>query len=427
MRAKITDPQGPRIWRHLPYLATIGAFLFAVFGPIDGTPAVLLGVFSAIVFQLLGVFPRRQDAPRPAELECGPGYVDVKLAGTRNQRILVKDITGATTARVADGVLLTLQSRDRDQPITIHVSSDAEAEKIRQSLGIGHGGFGALSWRTAGDSQMRQGFYGRIVAAASIALITATAYLVGGEFVILASMLGGIAGFVGALLGIMGLGTKHRPPTVVMTAEGLRLLTKSGWFALPYNAILDVWREPEAIGFRVPHPYNFVSVAMTPQGLGGICKHEGDILLAQVTAASQRARGLGPQKNDVTGRLDMLRRNGQTTRDWLMRLDTHAQLLDAGPGYRGNTLDTEDLWAILEDPEAEPELRTAAARILRHTNARSRIDAILATVREEGVNRRLRVAVDADPETAAREIAFLEANDAVANRHRAGTAATPRW
>ena len=48
---------------------------------------------------------------------------------------------------------------------------------------------------------------------------------------------------------------------------------------------------------------------------------------------------------------------------WLTRLDMQGQMLSAGPGYRGNMLDAEDLWAILEDPEAEAELRTAAARI----------------------------------------------------------------
>jgi hypothetical protein len=87
-------------------------------------------------------------------------------------------------------------------------------------------------------------------------------------------------------------------------------------------------------------------------------------------------------------------------------------MLSAGAGYRGNTLDTQDLWAILEDPEAETELRAAAARILRHApNTRVRIDAAVAAVRDETDGRRLRVAIADDLDTASQELAFLDATD----------------
>src|SRR5690606_6864807 len=134
----------------------------------------------------------------------------------------------------------------------------------------------------------------------SIGLVAVMAAVVGGPFAVLTGLLGGVFGFVGTLLGLSALSTKHRSPTVVMAAEGLRLLTKNGWFALPYDAVHQVSRDPGALGFRVPPPYHFVSVATTPAAMGGMSEEEGEILLAQVTAASQRARGLGPQKNDVT-------------------------------------------------------------------------------------------------------------------------------
>ena len=85
---------------------------------------------------------------------------------------------------------------------------------------------------------------------------------------------------------------------------------------------------------------------------------------------------MGPLKNDVTGRVDVLRRNGESPRDWLARLDVTGQTLAAGAGYRGTTLDSEDLWAILEDPEAEPDLRAAAARVLRHAPRHARLDVL---------------------------------------------------
>jgi hypothetical protein len=89
-------------------------------------------------------------------------------------------------------------------------------------------------------------------------------------------------------------------------------------------------------------------------------------------------------------------------------------MLSSGHGYRGNTLDAEDLWTILEDPEAEPVLRAAAARVLRHSpapDARVRIDAAVAAVRDESTNRRLRIAIQDDLDGASQELAFLDASE----------------
>jgi hypothetical protein len=83
-------------------------------------------------------------------------------------------------------------------------------------------------------------------------------------------------------------------------------------------------------------------------------------------------------------------------------------------GYRGHTLDTEDLWAILEDPEAEADLRAAAARVLRHSQkpeTRQRIDAAVAAVRDDVTNRRLRIAIRDDVDNASQELAMLDAQE----------------
>jgi hypothetical protein len=80
-------------------------------------------------------------------------------------------------------------------------------------------------------------------------------------------------------------------------------------------------------------------------------------------------------------------------------------------GYRGHTLDTQDLWAVLEDPEAEPNLRAAAARVLRHSpkpETRTRIDAAVAAVRDEGVNKRMRIAIRDDVDNASQELQLLD-------------------
>jgi hypothetical protein len=413
MRAGFSDPHGPRVWRAAPYALPVAMLLFAVFGPLSSAAGGLLGVASVGVFHLLGFFGVRQRKLRNAELECGPGFVDVKRSGSRNQRIRAKDISGATTARTAEGITLTLQHRKRDQPITLELESEAEAEKVRHALGIGHGGFGTIGWRTHAESMARAAFVGRLIVLASVLITLAFAAGVSTDAAFIAGVVLAQFAAVGAALNLAGLLAKASEATVVMEAEGLRLRTPRGWFALPYPAVLKVEDHERGFVFTVPPPYHQVAVERAGRFIGGMGAHERTALVSQVTAAALRARGLGPQKNDVTGRVDVLRRNGENARDWLVRLDMAGQMLSSGPGYRGNTLDTEDLWAILEDPEAEPDLRAAAARVLRHApDTKVRIDAAVAAVRDEAAGKRLRVAIRDDLDAASEELTQLDASEA---------------
>jgi hypothetical protein len=389
--------------------------LLAIYAPLPGAVQFLAGAAPFVLFNLVGLFGSRQKGPRPAQLVCGPGYVDVKQCGSRNQRIFARDVTGATTARTSDGVMLTIQHRARSKPITIELESEADAERVRHALGIGHGGFGVIGWRTQSASQ-RRAQTARIVAAVALAIVTATV-LVTGDIGLIG--LPTLIAFIASLIGFANLFASPDWPTIVMTAEGLRLLTTRGWFALPYDRVLHLEPHEKAFLFDVPQPYVRLVVESAPAWLGGLSPYERKVLVSQVLAASQRARGLGPEKKDVMGRVDVLRRNGESPRDWLVRLDMAGQLLASGSGYRGHTLDTEDLWTVLEDPEADPEIRAAAARVLRHLPApetRMRIEAAVAAVRDEGTNQRLRIAIRDDLDGASQELAYLDASEHVARQ-----------
>ena len=415
MRARISDPQGPKAWRIAPYVLPVLALIFAVYGPLRGVSATMTALAAAALFNVLGLVSRRQQQPRTAELECGPGYVEVTKAGSRNQRICATDVTGGTTARISTGgIALTLQHRKREQPITLELSTDAELEKIRLALGIGHGGFGLVAWQTQIDGTQRTALVGRVLAA-TWAIVTIAATLAGStQAGALVGFLFGIFGLAGGILGLAGLLSPMGQPSVLMGADGLRLRTPRGWFALPYDAVERV-EDGNVLSFTVPDPYKAVVVERSSPLVGGLSDADRRVLIAQIKAAAQRARGMGPQKQDVSGRVDVLRRNGESPRDWLVRLDMAGQMLSAGPGYRGHALDTEDLWAILEDPEADAELRAAAARVLRHSpapNTRIRIDAAVAAVRDASTNRRLRIAIRDDLDEASQELAYLDASEA---------------
>jgi len=66
-------------------------------------------------------------------------------------------------------------------------------------------------------------------------------------------------------------------------------------------------------------------------------------------------------------------------------------------------VESADLWKVLEDPEAEADLRSTAARLLarRAPEVRTRVGDVLAAVRDERV--RTRIAASVDDELLARE------------------------
>lgn len=413
------DPHGPYKARLAPYIVPL---VLAALGsgpmvPVVGeTAASVLFLFAVLAFSALGLNAFRQSRIRRADLMLGAGFIEIAQAGLRSQRIRTKDVIGASSARLGDRLVLSLQHARRDQPITIECASDAEVDEIRRALGVGHGGFGTVFWRTRLDGAQRAAVGGRVVTLVTGVLMM-VGLLIGGVNIGVALFgLFGWMAVVGAILGIVGLIAPAAEPTVYMDRGGIKILTNRGWFTLPYEQVLGMDDLPSVLTFTVPQPYNRVQIEKASALLGGPSAAERDVLIAQIMSAAGRARGYGPEKTDVSGRLDLLRRNGDPIASWFTRLDMAGQMLGAGSGqgYRGTTLEAADLWAILEDPEAEPELRTAAARVLRHVpdpKARVRIDAAVATERDHAMGERFRIAMSENVAEASGELAYLEASE----------------
>ena len=424
MRVAFSDPQGPSLWRLVPYGAPLAMVLFACVGPLAGVPALLTGVAAFGLFNLVGILPSRQGRLRSSELETGPGFIEIKKAGRRSQRINAKSIVGGTTARTATGILFTLQHAKRDQPIALEVENAADADRIRHALGIGHGGFGSVGWSTKPGSSAKAGFWGRLVTMLICALVVTMGVFGSDEAAGFSALMTAQFAILCMILSLVGYFGRRAEPSVVMTAEGLKIQTKQGWFTVPYDHVQQIERVKGALRFTVPPPYNFVDVETSGNLIGaGLGPDDRDGLITQIMSAGARARGLGASKTDVTGRVDVLRRNGESPRNWLARLDMAGRMLESTvAGYRGHTLDHEDLWTVLEDPEAEADLRAAAARVLRHSQkpeTRQRIDAAVAAVRDESVNKRLRIAIRDDVDNASQELAVLDAQDPLPGLQRA--------
>lgn len=408
-----SDPQGPRAYRLLALLPAVLLLALAFSELFESGTSVAMGLAGLLSLNFVGILPPRQTRKKPTELETGPGWIRIKGAGLRSQRIHAKSLRGATTARTATGILFTLAHADRDQPITLEVESDADAERVRQALGIGHGGFGEVAWRTTAGGNARSALVGRLLSLGFGSLLALVAASAGaGAAIALGIVLFPVL-LPGLILSITGALSKTSDASVVMSAEGIRLQTPRGWFQLPYNAVLGIEERRSAVVFQVPPPFHEVGVEISSVMSGGASAEDRAHMQRQIMSASDRARGFGPQKEEVAGRVEVLRRKGESPRDWLMRLDMAGQMLGAGPGYRGHAFDAQDLWTILEDPDADAELRAAAARVLRHApepQTRVRIDAAVAAVRDPGTARRLRIAVEDDLEEASQELAVLDAN-----------------
>ena len=432
MRASFSDPQGKPLWRHFPQLASVAVVAFAAFGPLLYEDAAWAAALLAIsVFCLSSALPLRQRRARVAELVTGPGYVAIEKAGTRNQRIDAKALVGATTARTTRGILFTLAHAHRTQPLTIEVDSDADADRVRAALGIGHGGFGSVGWRTTPAPAAKRGARGYAVASACGAAISLMVAFHASELLIALAPLLAFAGVLAFLVGLLSSREKAPAPTILMTAEGLRVMTKQGWvtgeFVIPYTHVLGIDTLPHTFEIRVPPPTGSVSVERAGAlSRDSVSTEEAHALVEQIMTAAARARGLGMSKADVMERIEPLRRNGEAPREWFARLDMQGRMLETSSGaYRGNVLVPEDLWAVLEDPEADAELRAAAARVLRHSpkpEVRVRIDAAMAAVRDDSTTRRLRIALRDDVDEMHQELLHLDADDRAlaAKRHLPG-------
>lgn len=411
MQATFSDPQGPR-WIHAVLQAPAAVLVgLALFGGFAWSYVGLLFALAVIWSSCAALVPLRQRKPATATLELGPGYVRVRATPLRSPVLRAKEITGASTAKTDAGYALCLARAGRDTPTTIVVPTEAEVDRLRLALGVGHGGHGALAWWTMPTSSQRSAFVGRIAAAlATLGLLATAAFAADSGMWALTGMFAFFAIPIGLLLSALGA-QRSTYPEVEMTAAGIRLMTAAGPFLLPYAHFGGFRQSGDELVFTAPPPWNGVRVPVrTPWRGSGLTEADLAVLRAQLDGAALRARGYGRTKEEVAGRVEVLRRGRETARDWLARLDMLGQTLRSGPGYRGQSLDAEDLWAVLEDPDAEADLRTAAARVLRHGDpeVRVRIDAAVAAIRDEHVNTRVRVAAEEELEEAAAAIDAAE-------------------
>lgn len=420
MRARVSDPIGPMWLRAFaPAIATL-VMALALLLPIEATPVkgLVLYLGAALFFAAGLVLPRL--APRDATIEIGDGFIDVTNASIVGQRIRTRDVTAASTARTKDGVALALLRKGRDdRPIVIDLASDDDARRVRDALGIGHFGFGSLGWPTERSSAIGMATVMRLVAAASMTMMSLAmvneAFLGIGAAFALPSVPLAVIFMIASLLP-----SQRRGPRVVLAPDGLNITTDARRLdSVPYASIADASVTEHGVRIRL-HAGGVIDVDARATALGRsrMSVDERTHLVAQILSAAQRAQGVGPVPPALPERITDLAKRAERGRSWLARLDATADLLAggaSGAGYRGCGFEETDLWTTLEDHDAPADLRAAAARVLvRVSNAaKPRVDSVVARVHDDEARARIRIATDDDIEAGGERIDELDRQNSV--------------
>jgi hypothetical protein len=332
--------------------------------------------------------------PIEGVVKVQPGKVSV--AGSAP--IVARELRGSTSARRGGDVVLFLATdRDGGAPITLELQSDAEANQVRQALGIGHDGFGALSWATSPGSGA--GTRDVLRAVAAITLATTTVIYAMNAMDEEGTL--GLWGAIGIMVGMLALVLSGLMAIVAWFRPTLRM-DRAGFAAMPWHTIHDARVDGEQLWLAASAALGVRhSLKTSNSDLRAMSDEDVANLVAAIKSAARRARGEGPRRREPGSRIDHLgRRALESGREWLARLDLEAQAIATG-GYRGSAVERDDLVHTLEDPDVDHELRAAAARILLHIDpqgARPRVEQALATGREVNLVRKIRIAAEQDAE-----------------------------
>jgi hypothetical protein len=410
-RARIHDPVGPRWTRLLiPALAIVTGVLDYVWAALDdATPGP--GFFCALVILMWAGPLLGRHRPRNCSLTLEPGKMTISNAGLLDQTLHTDDVTGASTSSSSEGTSVAL-ARNNGRPLHVEVEDSAQANKIRESLGIGFGGYGALRWR------VRPAFHDFVFTLVRLlGTILAASAAVGALHESSPSF-----GMWVALFACTVLSMSRFFLTARREEDGLLWFNDFGVFYgdserthhLAYSEIAQVERLKRGIRVtKTDGGTEVIPLRRVRHSMLGASKLEIDHIMSQLEDAARRTRGDVQQNESPPIGVEMLARSSaDEPRAWLDRLDATAS--NMGGGYRSVNLTKEALETALSDPDAPPDVRVGAARVLYRISkddAKTRVAEVVETVRDQGLRQRMRVVLEDDPAEAAGELALLDARD----------------
>jgi len=388
----------------LPYSRWYGALFYAAAFLTLGVPA------------LIGRYPARHVDVTPA-----PGAI--AWSGPLSDVIRAADVVGASTARVAGGVSLAISLKRRDRTLVFELEDAAAAQRICAALGVGYHGFGSLTWALRPDHAawtlaFRAGAALLWLLCAALASFKTAGVAL--QFAMYASQATAVFACLSLLVG----------PKVTLTNRAVYIDGPKGREAAPYEWLTKIAAHEGGVVLEFQGGARFATSARRAGPFdAGLSSEQVLHLVAQLTSATQRAHGEAPPKDDSEAGVQMLRRGDEPARAWLSRLDATGAMLRAPAGYRGAALEENDLWRAVEDPEADPELRAAAARVLTTAfgpRAAARVRDAAAPIRDDDARERIRIALLPDVQEAADGLEAMEAVAEATSRDEGALAGSTR-
>lgn len=367
----------------------VGAFFLA--GAAYAPALALAGGFLAFGVALV---PRRRGFRR-ARLDVKPGRVEVRRLVPLVIR--AEDVTGATTASMHDGrirLVLALRGRTHD-PVVLDLASEAEVLEVRRALGLGHHGTGTIPFTVSWSPLALLASALHLLGLLSMCLLLAALLDSTREAALVFGLIGAIpSAFIGLPLHFSGL----QADRVWLQQGGLELQLSGHMRGVAWGHLTSVEQDGRVLELDFANGERVRVGAFAPISAS---KAVLESLAAALADASRRARGLAAPKEEGPELVRVLARGPEERHGaWLARVDAAGRSVGAGPGgYRGAALSARDLFAVLEDPDAEDELRVAAGRALRvsteDATTRARIDAaVAASARDRAFIEQIRIALD---------------------------------
>jgi hypothetical protein len=414
--AIVHDPKGPIGWRFAPYaVAAALAVAAGAAGVVSWLPALVMFTLSASTVAMAPLFPGRV-RPRRGTVTVGPGSVHIR-SGIASQTLRVGDVTGASTARLeGDRVVLSIARSYRSGvPIALELESERDAAEVLGALGVGRSGFGAVAWPLEPRAEDSLRTYAWLAAAGALAILGLVAWKwVAGfgddDLSVLVVVLVGLGLGVLPVISVIDrmLGQVRGQSQLALRGDGLHVATRQGARCIPFRDVHSVAEVEdrmvitEASGWVTALPFPSTKL---PRGLS---REDRAVVMAQIRSAAARARGLGELPADTTALEPLAHRPGEPASDWLARVEQAANVFRSG--YRGATFGPEDLWRVADDPDAAPDLRAAAARVLVRVDAgaRPRVAALTEAVRDPRARALVRAGWDDEAGVTAEAEAALE-------------------
>ncbi len=408
-RARISDPIGP-VWTRLllPSLAVVTLVLDYLWAALDNAspgPAFYLAALLLLFARpLLG-----RHRSRNCELVLSPGKVRVRAAGLLNQNIDTVDVSGASTSVGQDGTttIAIARAARMGRPLHFEVPRSENAAEIRQALGIGFGGYGTLAWKISGGTFEKATNFARIVGGMAALGLAFLAVREEPSSIPMWLMLTGSLAWV--YLGpFFRQDASARNGTIWFNEGGVFHAARGQTKHVPYTEIEGVSAEQRSLRIDTKdQKHDAIPLHRASHSLNGASELEIAHITSQLRDASRRAHGDVAVTEAAVGVELLMRSSADAPRAWLERLDGAATTM--GGGYRGVNLTKESLLRALEDPDAAPDIRVGAARVLYRIageEATARVEEVCETVRDPALKKRLRVVMTDDLDEASAELAI---------------------